>query len=126
MSIKVNDFDRVKKGDIILQIDPSDYEAKRDQAKASLDSALAQLDNLTNQENLEKAAIQQAEAQATVTRANADLAKTEAARQRLLIDRGAGIQQNKDEAEAKVQTTVASLGAAQAAVLWAKAQLQIY
>ncbi len=124
VSIKVNDFDRVKRGDVILQIDPSDYEAKRDQAKASLDSALAQLDNLTNQENLEKAAIQQAEAQATVARANADLAKTEAARQRLLIDRGAGIQQNKDEAEAKVQTTVASLGAAEAAVLSAKAQLQ--
>lgn len=124
VSIKVNDFDRVKKGDVILQIDPSDYEAKRDQAKASLDSALAQLDNLTNQENLEKAAIQQAEAQATVARANTDLAKTEAARQRLLIDRGAGIQQNKDEAEAQVQTTVASLGAAEAAVLSAKARLQ--
>jgi len=124
ISIKVNDFDHVKRGDVILQIDPSDYEAKRDQAKASLDSVLAQLGNLTNQENLEIAAIQQAEAQATVAKANADLAKTEAARQKSLIDRGAGIQQNKDEAEAKVHTTLASLSAADAAVLSAKAQLQ--
>jgi membrane fusion protein, multidrug efflux system len=124
VAVKVNDFDRVKAGDVILQIDPSDYEAKRDQAKAALDSAKAQLINLANQENLERAAIQQAEAQATVAKATADLARTEAARQTSLIDRGAGIQQNKDEAQAKVETTAASLGAAEAAVLSAKAQLQ--
>jgi membrane fusion protein, multidrug efflux system len=124
VAVKVNDFDRVKAGDVILQIDPSDYEAKRDQAKATLDSAKAQLINLANQENLERAAIQQAEAQATVAKATADLARTEAARQTSLIDRGAGIQQNKDEAQAKVETTAASLGAAEAAVLSAKAQLQ--
>ncbi|MDE1157334.1 MAG: HlyD family secretion protein [Neorhizobium sp.] len=124
IAIRVNDFDRVKKGDVILQIDPSDYEAKRDQAKAALDAAQAQLVNLANQENLEKAAVQQAQAQVTVAKANADLAKTAAARQATLIDRGAGIQQNKDEAEAKVQTTVASLGAAEATVLSAQAQLQ--
>lgn len=124
VAVNVNDFDHVKMGDIIFQIDPADYAAKRDQAKAALDSAMSQLRNLDNQENLQKAAIRQAEAQATVARSNADLARTEAARQSALMDRGAGVQQNRDEAEAKVQTTNASALAADAAVASAQAQLQ--
>lgn len=74
--MNVSDFASVKAGDVILQIDPSDYVAKREQAKAALEAALAQLKNLANQEQLQRAAITQANAQLAVTQANADLAQT--------------------------------------------------
>jgi membrane fusion protein (multidrug efflux system) len=124
VAVKVSDFDHVKKGDVIVKIDPSDYEAKRAQAEAALDSATAQLHNLDNQENLQRAAIRQAEAQAVVAEANASLARTEAARQDALMRKGAGVQQKKDEADASVRTTAATAGAAEAAVASAEAQLQ--
>lgn len=124
VAVNISDFDHVKAGDVLIQVDPSDYMAKRDQAKAAMDAAAAQLSNLDNQENLQRASIEQAQAQSTVAKATAELARTEAARQSALMDRGAGIQQNKDEAEAKVHTTLASAIAADAAVASAQAQLQ--
>ncbi|NKJ91593.1 HlyD family efflux transporter periplasmic adaptor subunit [Rhizobium leguminosarum bv. viciae] len=123
-SINVSDFDQVKAGDLLLQIDPSDYEAKRDQAKAALDAAIAQLGNLDNQKNLQRAAIRQAEAQSTVANANAALAKMEADRQVALMQKGAGTQQKNEQAQAALQSTAATALATDAAVVSAKAQLQ--
>lgn len=122
-AVNVSDFASVKAGDVIVQIDPSDYVAKRDQAKANLEAALAQLKNLANQEQLQRAAITQANAQLAVTQANADLAQTEANRQVALAQSGAGVQQKKEQALAQVQVSSASVSAATAAVASAQAQL---
>ncbi|MBY5496050.1 HlyD family secretion protein (plasmid) [Rhizobium leguminosarum] len=124
VAVKVGDFEHVKAGDVILQIDPSDYEARRDQAKATLGAAVAQRNNLDNQGNLQKAEIRRSEAQAVVARANADLAKIVANRQTTLLEKGAGAQQRLDEATANEKTTSATAGAAEAAVASAEAQLQ--
>ncbi len=123
-SINVNDFDRVKAGDILLRIDPSEYEAKRAQSQAALDAALAQLGNLDNQKNLQRAAIRQAEAQSAVAQANAALARTEADRQVALADKGVGTRQKNEQAQAALQSTAATALAAEASVASAKAQLQ--
>nr|WP_282454730.1 HlyD family secretion protein [Agrobacterium sp. InxBP2] len=122
-AVNVSDFASVKAGDVIFQIDPSDYEAKRDQAKAALEAAFAQLNNLANQEELQRAAITQASAQLAVTQANADLAQTEANRQIALSQSGAGVQQKKEQALAQVQVSSASVSAATAAIASAQAQL---
>ncbi|WP_018517158.1 HlyD family secretion protein [Rhizobium leguminosarum] len=124
VAVKVGDFEHVKAGDVILQIDPSDYEARRDQAKATLGAAVAQRNNLDNQGNLQKAEIRRSEAQAVVARANADLAKIVANRQTTLLEKGVGAQQRLDEATANEKTTSATAGAAEAAVASAEAQLQ--
>lgn len=123
-AINVGDFERVKAGDVLVEIDASDYEAKRAQAKAALDSALAQLSNLDNQKTLQRAAIRQAQAQSAVAKANSALAKTEADRQAVLMERGAGTQQKNEQAQATVQSTAATALAAEASVASAKAQLE--
>ncbi|MGZ2432608.1 HlyD family secretion protein [Rhizobium redzepovicii] len=123
-AVNVGDFDHVKAGKVLVEIDASDYQAKRDQAQAALDAATAQLSNLGNQENLQRAAIRQAEAQSSVAQANAALAKTEADRQATLLTTGASTQQKADQARSSLQSTNASALAADAAVASAKAQLQ--
>jgi membrane fusion protein (multidrug efflux system) len=123
-SINVEDFGRVKAGQVLVEIDPSDHEAKRQQANAALSFAQAQLGNLDNQEKLQMSAIRQAEAQVTVARANAVLAQKEADRQAALVETGAGTKQRNDQAQAEAQTTAATVLAAEAAVASAKAQLR--
>ena len=63
LTVAVNDFQRVKAGDLLVQIDPADYEAQVAQAEAGVAGAQAALDNLANQVELQYATIAQAEAQ---------------------------------------------------------------
>jgi membrane fusion protein (multidrug efflux system) len=123
--VAVEDFGAVKAGQLLVEIDPADYEARQAQAQAALDSAVAQRGNLANQESLQKATIRQTEAQKTVADENAALAKQEAERQRALLTSGSGTQQRSDQAETQERSTAASAEAADAAVNSAKAQLQV-
>ncbi len=61
--VAANDFQRVKAGDLLVQIDPADYEAQVAQAEAGVAGAQAALDNLDNQVELQYATIAQGEAQ---------------------------------------------------------------
>ena len=61
--VAVNDYQRVKAGDLLVQIDPADYEAQVAQAEAGVAAAQAALDNLANQVELQYATIAQGEAQ---------------------------------------------------------------
>jgi multidrug resistance efflux pump len=61
--VAVQDFQRVKAGDLLMEIDPADYEAVIAQAEANVSAARAVLDNLENQKAFQRAAISQAEAQ---------------------------------------------------------------
>src|ERR1700754_952243 len=61
--VAVQDYQRVKAGDLLVQIDPADYEAQVEQYEAGVDGAKAALDNLANQVELQYATIAQAEAQ---------------------------------------------------------------
>ncbi|MDU0959479.1 MAG: biotin/lipoyl-binding protein, partial [Bradyrhizobium sp.] len=63
LKVAVSDFQRVKAGDLLIQIDPADYEAQVSQAEATVEAAQAALDNLSNQIELQYATIAQAEAQ---------------------------------------------------------------
>jgi membrane fusion protein (multidrug efflux system) len=73
-TVAVSDYQRVKAGDLLVEIDPADYEAQVAQAEASVAGAQAALDNLANQVELQYATIAQSEAQ----RASAEAAQTEA------------------------------------------------
>jgi membrane fusion protein (multidrug efflux system) len=63
LTVAAADFQRVKAGDLLVQIDPADYQAQVAQAEASVAAAQAALDNLNNQVELQYATIAQAEAQ---------------------------------------------------------------
>jgi membrane fusion protein (multidrug efflux system) len=60
--VAVNDYQPVRKGDLIAVIDPSDYQAQLELAKANLAAAQATLANLANQRDVQRALIRQAEA----------------------------------------------------------------
>jgi membrane fusion protein (multidrug efflux system) len=50
--VAVNDYQRVKAGDLLVEVDPADYQAQVAQAEAGVAAAQAALDNLANQVEL--------------------------------------------------------------------------
>ena len=96
----VNDFQTIRKGDLIAVIDPSDYNAQLDLAQANLAAAEATLANLENQRAIQQALVR--EAQATIDSTEADVLRyqLEDKRQRDLFKTGiAGTQQLVEQAD---------------------------
>lgn len=119
--LRVKDNQRVKKGDLLVVIDPRDAAAQRDRAKAQLGLAEAQLHQAQAQLALSKVQYpaQRDEARAQVLKAQADLANAEAAyRRQRGVDPRATTQQNIDSANAQLRS-------AQAQMASAKAQLEV-
>ncbi len=126
LRVAVKDYQKVRKGDLLLQIDPADYEAAVAQAEASESAARAALNNLANQKSLQKAIIAQAEAQQLAAAAREDLTRLERIRQEAL-DRGglAGAKQRLEQATAEHQKAVADLAASKAASRAQSRQLDV-
>ena len=104
----VNDFQTIRKGDLIAVIDPSDYKAQLDLAQANLAAAEATLANLENQRAVQQALVR--EAQATIDAAEADVLRyqLEDQRQRNLYKTGiAGTQQLVEQADANATKAIA-------------------
>ncbi len=109
-AVPVTDFQTVRAGDLLVQIDPSDYQAQLAQAEANAAAARAALANLANQKDVQRALIRQAEATIQATTADVRRYALEAARQRnLLQTRIAGTQQLVEQADDNEQRTVAQL-----------------
>ena len=96
----VNDFQTIRKGDLIAVIDPSDYQAQLDLAQANLAAAEATLANLENQRSIQEALVQEAEATIDATEADVLRYQLEDKRQRNLFKTGiAGTQQLVEQAD---------------------------
>ena len=107
-SVAVGDYQPVRKGDLIVEIEPSDYRAQLIQATANQAASQAALANLANQKDVQRALIRQAEA--TIQATDADLLRytLESKRQRdLLQTRIAGTQQLVEQADANAARTAA-------------------
>ena len=117
--LAVNDNQRVKAGDLIARIDPRDYIASRDQARANLAIAKAQLANA--QANLQMtvvtapAKLDLAKAQADGAIASRDIAQSNLRRQNSLTDLATTVQ-NKEQASSTARSAVASVIANEAQV----------
>src|SRR5580658_8657220 len=72
--VAVGDFQRVKAGDLLLQIDDEDYTARVAQAEADLLGAQAAIENIKARKEAQKAQV--ADAEAAVTGAQADVERT--------------------------------------------------
>jgi membrane fusion protein, multidrug efflux system len=108
-TVAVNDYQSVRKGDIIVQIEPSDYRAALEQAEAGLAAAQAVLVNLGNQKDIQRALIRQAEATIQGTTADLERYSLEAKRQHDLVTKFAGTQQLLEQSEANEKRTKAQL-----------------
>jgi membrane fusion protein (multidrug efflux system) len=117
MNLGDNKF--VHKGDLLIRIDPRDYQAQLDQANAQLGLAKAQLDAAQVQLDIARvqypAQLTQAKAQEQSAQAN--LVQTRAAYERQrAVDVRATSQQNIDTATAQQKSALANVAQAQAQV----------
>ena len=117
VALHVSDNQRVKAGDVLIEIDPRAYAAARDQAQGSLQVAEAQLAN--SRINLEWARIEYpaklAAAQAQLASAQAAWFKADAdARRQRGLPRQATTQQDIDNANAALKSADAQVDQAQA------------
>jgi membrane fusion protein, multidrug efflux system len=108
--VAVADYQLVHKDQLIVEIDPSDYRAQLMQAEANLAAAQANLANLANQKDVQRALIRQAQATIDATQADVLRYDLEAKRQRdLLQTRIAGTEQTVEQANANERRTNAQL-----------------
>jgi membrane fusion protein (multidrug efflux system) len=125
LTVAVRDFQHVKAGDLLVQIDPADYQAQVDQADAGVAAAQAALDNLANQVELQYATIAQAEAQLVSAQAQEVEGKQEQDRQQSLTQTEAGTRQKLEQATAAYARAQADVRASRALIAAQRHQLEV-
>jgi membrane fusion protein (multidrug efflux system) len=107
--VAVDDFQRVKAGDLLIEIDDSVYRAQVAQAEADLLGAEAAIANLKARKETQHAVV--AEAESTVEATQADVVRThdEAVRQRTLLATTYGTPQRVEQADAEEKRFAATL-----------------
>jgi membrane fusion protein (multidrug efflux system) len=125
LTVAVQDFQRVKTGDLLIQIDPADYEAQVAQAEAGVAAAQAALDNLANQVELQYATIAQAQAQRLSALAHETEARQEQERQQSLTQTEAGTRQKLEQAVADYARAQADVHASAAVIAEQQHQMEV-
>ena len=101
----------IKRGDLVARLDTADSELRRDEARATLAHAQAQLDLMlagSRDEDIQRARDQVREAQASARAAAADLSRLQQ-----VFDKNGATQKQLDDAKAAADRTAASLSAAE-------------
>jgi membrane fusion protein (multidrug efflux system) len=124
-NVAVNDFQRVKAGDLLVEIDDQIYAARVAQAEADLLGAQAAIENIKAHKGAQKALVAQAEATIVGTRADLERAKLEDERQRKLLATTFGTEQRVEQADAAEKRLNATLTSNQAALDAQRAQLAV-
>ncbi|SMF72870.1 membrane fusion protein, multidrug efflux system [Xaviernesmea oryzae] len=114
--VAVTDNQHVAAGAVIARIAPRDYQIAVGQAEAQVESANAAIANAAAQIEVATAAVDEARAQEASTLAVLQFAKDEAARQRQLLQGGAGSLQTSQQAESNLRQAQAAYNQAQASV----------
>ena len=101
----------LKKGDLVVRLDPADHELKRQESQAALAQAQAQLDLMlagARDEDIQRARDQVREAQAAAQSADADFRRVEQ-----VFARKSATQKQMDDATSLHERTAAALSAAE-------------
>jgi membrane fusion protein, multidrug efflux system len=125
LTVAVQDYQRVKAGDLLVQIDPADYQADVAHAEAGVAGAQAALDNLANQVELQYATIAQGEAQRVAAEAQEVETRQEKERQDVLSKTDAGTQQKLEQAVAAYERAQADVHASSAVIAAEHHQLDL-
>ena len=111
VQVAVADYQRVKAGDLLVQLKDDDFKAQVAQSEAGVAAAQAALENNAKQKDLQSSRIIQA--QAGIQAATAEIAQSDAAIQAAQAD-VANAQAGVDAAQAKIPDAQAAVEAAQA------------
>ncbi|UFS89978.1 HlyD family secretion protein [Bradyrhizobium daqingense] len=125
LKVGVTDFQRIKAGDLLIQIDPADYEAQVAAADAAVAAAQAALDNLANQIELQYATIAQAQAARLSAEAMEVEARQEQERQQSLSQTESGTRQRLEQAVAAYAKAQADVRASRAVIAAQQHQLEV-
>jgi membrane fusion protein (multidrug efflux system) len=125
LTVAVDDFQRVKAGDLLVQIDPADYQAQVALAEAGVAAAQAAFDNLANQVELQYATIAQAEAQQVSATAQEVETHEEQDRQQSLSQTDAGTRQKLEQAVAAHARAQADVRASRAVIAAQRHQIEV-
>jgi membrane fusion protein (multidrug efflux system) len=115
-SVYIDDNWRVKKGDLLVQLDPKDYQVVVDQMQANLAAANDKLQQATVQLSVARANVGEAQAQLQIAQANSENADRDYARFSQLSER-ARSQQQLDSATAAQKSSAAQVEQAKAHLL---------
>jgi membrane fusion protein (multidrug efflux system) len=116
ISVEVRENQHVKKGDVLFRIKPSSFEAAVAEAEAALADARTDVGSL-------RADIAEAQSDVNAAQARYDYARSEAARQRSLLDEGIASRAQYDAANTQARTARDAIGAAKAKVASLRAQM---
>src|SRR5499433_24271 len=112
--VKVNDYQAVRKGELLVQLDDDDYKAQVAQAAAGVEAAKAAIENNRRQRELQDskieralAGIDQAKAQITAAQAGKAAAAADVTRTRAERTRQEALIQTSSTTQQKVETAVA-------------------
>jgi membrane fusion protein, multidrug efflux system len=124
--IPVRDFQKVKAGDLLVEIVDDDYRAQVEQAQGNVEASAAAIGTIDRQRQLQLAVINQAEA--TIAGNEADLTRyhLETVRQKILLKQGlAGTEQIVEQAVDNEKRTAATLALSEAQLEQQREQLNV-
>ncbi|ERM01267.1 hemolysin secretion protein D [Brucella intermedia 229E] len=122
--VNVNDYQSVKQGDLLFEIDSRSYQQKLDQALAALNSKKAALANSEQSQRSAEATIQSRQAQISGAKAALEVAEANAKRVEALLPRGVTTQSSADTAHGSLLQAQAAVEEAEAALAVAQQDLQ--
>ncbi|MEJ2624326.1 MAG: HlyD family secretion protein [Pseudolabrys sp.] len=124
-AVPVTDNERVAAGTELVRIDPRNYQASLQQAKAQREQANASVANLHAQIAAQRAKIDQAQNQVDEAQAALQYARQQNARYQALLKRNAGTQQQAQQAASDLTQKQAALAGAKANATAAQKQLDV-
>ena len=125
LEIVVADNQRVAAGQLLIRLDPRDFRAALDHARALADERQATLASLEAKYVLQQQMVAQAEADLAAKTAKASFASADALRYRNLAKTGYGTQQSAERTSAVDQEAQSTIKAAEAALAAARQQLTV-
>ena len=124
--VPVHDFQKVKAGDLLVELVDDDYRAQLEQAQANVAAAQAAIENIEQQKLLQSALIKQAEAAILATEADLTRFHLETVRQQTLLARRlAGTPQLTEQAVANEKRAEATLALNRAQLDQQRQQLKV-
>jgi membrane fusion protein, multidrug efflux system len=123
--VAVDDFERVKEGELLVEIEDDDYRARVAQAEADLLGAEAAIENLKARKAAQHAQVAEAEDAIKATQADVERTRLEAARQRTLLATTFGTRQRVEQADAAAERFAATLARNQAQLEAQRRQLAV-
>jgi membrane fusion protein (multidrug efflux system) len=123
--VPVDDFQRVKRGELLVQIEDDDYRARVAQAEADLLGAEAAIENLKARKEAQHAQVAEAEDAIKATQADVERTRLEAERQRTLLATTFGTRQRVEQADAEAARFAATLARNKAELVAQRRQMAV-